>query len=153
MHQQLELTIQELKQAKEEAEIANKVKSNFLATMSHELRTPMNAIMGFAEILSGTQLTEEQKIYVNTFSESGEILLKLIDNILDLSKLESGHIEIEIFDFRLNELLKSAHQLMHSKAKKKGIDLLYSIESNLPSNVSGDLNRLLQILINLQRSR
>ena len=143
------LTDIELKKAKESAEESLKVKNEFLANMSHEIRTPLNAVIGFTDLLLETRLTSEQKLHLETMKNSGEILLSLINNVLDLSKLDSNKFEIEEISFDLHKNLDEVVRLMKIKASEKKIELKLNIDSNTPKEVIGDPNRLGQILLNL----
>jgi len=143
------LTDIELKKAKESAEESLKVKNEFLANMSHEIRTPLNAIIGFTDLLLETKLTSEQKLHLETMQNSGEILLSLINDVLDLSKLESGKLETEVIPFNLHKQLNEVVRLMKIKAREKNISLELIIDTNTPKQVVGDPNRLGQILLNL----
>ncbi|NJL59259.1 MAG: response regulator [Desulfobacteraceae bacterium] len=135
--------------ARESAEAATKAKSSFLAAMSHDIRTPMNAILGMADLLWETPLSAEQKKYVSIFRSAGESLLSLINDILDLSKVEAGQIELEHIAFDLPELIESVREIMAAKAHQSNTDLSCHIDPDLPSRIKGDPVRLRQILMNL----
>lgn len=139
----------ELKKAKELAEQSLKVKNEFLANMSHEIRTPLNAVIGFTDLLLESQITEEQRSHLGTMRNSGEILLSLINNVLDLSKLESDKLKIEEIPFDLHKSFNNILKLMKLKSDEKGISLDLKIEPNTPIQVIGDPTRLEQILLNL----
>ncbi|MBM6550100.1 PAS domain S-box protein [Marinomonas ostreistagni] len=138
-----------LKNAREEAVRASQAKSNFLATMSHEIRTPLNGVLGMAEILSGSQLTERQHSQLDIIRNSGESLLELINEILDFSKIEAGHLSLELMDFDLEQLVFDLSRLLVVKAESKGIDLL--VQYNVPESMMlhGDAYRIRQVLMNL----
>jgi signal transduction histidine kinase/ActR/RegA family two-component response regulator len=140
---------EELRRAKLEADAANRAKSAFLATMSHEIRTPMNAILGMAEILSETSLTLEQQKYVEVFQHAGKNLLELINDILDMSKVEAEQLELDKSAFSLKKMLLELLDLHTIRAVEKGLKLTLEIEPAVAEYVNGDVSRLRQCLTNL----
>jgi PAS domain S-box-containing protein len=140
---------EELKQAKAIAESASRTKSDFLASMSHEIRTPMNAIIGIADLLARTPLTQEQDKYVQIFRRAGDNLLNLINDILDLSKVEASQLELEQTGFSLNDLLEKVTEMVAARATEKGLIVECEIAPNVPVDLIGDPTRLQQVLLNL----
>jgi PAS domain S-box-containing protein len=139
----------ELQQAKAAAESASRTKSDFLASMSHEIRTPMNAVMGIADLLAKTSLTPEQDKYVQIFRRSGDNLLNLINDILDLSKVEASQLDLEQTGFSLSDHLEKAIEMVAPKAQEKGLALVCEIAPGVSNDLVGDPTRLRQVLLNL----
>jgi PAS domain S-box-containing protein len=139
----------ELSSAKEQAEAASELKTTFLANMSHEIRTPLGAILGFTELLQATGLTSEQREYIEVITRNGHALTRVIDDILDISKVEAGKLEIETMAFQFEDLVDEVLLLFHEKAKSKGIHIIKKPGQTFPKTVLADPTRLRQILINI----
>ena len=140
---------QRLRAAQEEAERANKAKSAFLANMSHEIRTPMNGVVGMADLLADTRLSEEQTLYVDTIKSSGEALLVIINDVLDYSKIEAGKLELQPGPFDLERTIHEVILLLQSIAREKELELLLDYDLFLPTIFTGDPGRIRQVLTNL----
>jgi len=142
LEQKVESRTKKLKQAL-------RTKSEFLANMSHEIRTPMNGVLGMTELLSDTSLSEEQRRYVKTIISSGQVLLSIINDVLDYSKIEAGMMEIESSCFDLEELIDDCVAMFAFKSAEIGVELSATIEPGLPLTVKGDSTRIRQVLVNL----
>lgn len=147
--EELEIRNAELDITRSKAIYANNAKSEFLANMSHEIRTPLSGIIGFTELLQGTQLTAQQKDYSNTIYKSSKHLLEIINDVLDLSKIESGKTEINTSEFNLVDIIEDIINLLSTSALEKDIELLYRFDKDVPTIIHSDPFRIHQILTNL----
>ncbi|MHB8260929.1 MAG: response regulator [Bacteroidia bacterium] len=141
--------LEDYSEAKEKAEESTKLKEAFLANMSHEIRTPMNAIIGFSDLLSKGELEEKESEYVRIIKSAGENLLTIINDILDISKIEAGMMTFEEHTFSVKEIFKSLSVMLMGKAKEKNIDLVFNCDEDVSDSLLGDPTRLTQIIINL----
>lgn len=138
-----------LQKAKAEADAANQAKGDFLATMSHEIRTPLNAIIGFTKLCLHSELTLKQRDYLNKVDVASHSLSHLINDVLDLSKIEAGKLEMERVPFNLNQVLSNVRHVMWFDVAKRGLTFSMGVEPSVPANVIGDPLRLQQVLVNL----
>ena len=148
-NERLNQMIEQATRATHAADNANRAKSDFLATISHEIRTPLNVIIGFVELLDETKLNEEQDDFLIRIKSSSEALMSLINDVLDFSKVESGHLNLELRDFSILPMINSLNSMFLSQAKEKGLSLKISVDESVPRKIRGDETRLRQILLNL----
>ena len=145
----LQVELEELRRRCASAESANEAKSVFLATMSHEIREPMNGVLGMARLLLETPLGEDQKGFVEAIHDSGQALLTIINDILDLSRMEAGRLELDRIDFDLANLLERVKAIVEPRAREKGLRLEIDLPADVPRALEGDPGRLRQIFLNL----
>ena len=136
-------------QALRQAETSNQAKTQFLGNMSHEIRTPLNGVVGMIELMRTTEMSDAQRGYADQASQSSQSLLRLVDDILDLSRIEAGRLELEHASFSLPELMRDLNVLFADQARDKGLSLSVSVADNLNTMLVGDKHRLLQVLVNL----
>lgn len=145
----LRITYRNMIKAKQEAEQANRLKTNFLATISHEIRTPLNGIIGLSDVLRHMSLSEDARHHSELIHQSGKTLLKILNDILDYAKVESGQIELEMSNFSIQDVVEQVVSTLRPKAAQKKLHLQFSIDENTPKAVYGDSSRLSQVLFNL----
>jgi PAS domain S-box-containing protein len=138
-----------LREALDEAERANRIKSEFLANMSHEIRTPMNGVIGMTELALQENITARAREYLQMVKQSGQILLSIVNDILDLAKIEAGKVELEKQPFDIREIVESTLKPLMATAKEKGLEFLYSFDPEISGTVEGDSGRLRQVLTNI----